>query len=89
MEFEWDEDKAASNLDKHGVSFDYASRVFLDVHRSEFEDLRFQYNERRFAVLGYIDSRLFHVVYTWRNHVCRLISARKASRREQTEHKAL
>ena len=41
MEFEWDPDKAQSNLRKHEVSFEEAARVFLDPNRIEtFDDIR-------------------------------------------------
>jgi uncharacterized protein len=54
MSFEWGEGKAAQNVAKHGVPFEYAARVFLDAHRLDSEDTRRDYSEER---------RLFEVAY--------------------------
>ncbi len=83
MLFEWDERKAARNLDKHGVAFEYAVRVFLDSNRLDSEDSRRDYSEERRLTLGKIEERLFAVAYTQRGPVIRLISARKANERER------
>jgi uncharacterized protein len=80
---EWDPGKAAQNVVKHGVPFDYAARVFLDPHRLDTEDARRDYQEERRLTLGKIDGRLFVVAYAPRGAVIRLISARKANEREQ------
>jgi uncharacterized protein len=61
MVFEWDERKAAQNLAKHGVPFEYASRVFLDPHRLDDVDVRRDYTEERRLTLGKIEGRLFVV----------------------------
>ena len=45
MRFEWDAKKAAQNVVKHGVPFDYAARVFLDPHRLDSADTRRDYQE--------------------------------------------
>ena len=84
MDFEWDARKAAQNVAKHGVPFDYAARVFLDPRRLDTEDMRFTYREQRWVTLGKISGRLFAVAYTLRGGVVRLISARKANAREQS-----
>ncbi len=86
MDFEWDPGKAAQNLAKHGVPFDYAAQVFLDPQRLHTEDLRFAYREQRWLTLGKISGRLFAVAYTVRGGVVRLISARKANLREQRRY---
>ena len=86
MEFEWDTRKAAQNIAKHGVPFEYAARVFLDAHRVDREDERRDYREERRLTLGKIDGRLFAVAYTPRGELIRLISARKASEREQRRY---
>jgi uncharacterized protein len=83
MEFEWDASKAAGNVSKHGVLFDYAARVFLDPFRVDVQDLRRDYSEERRLVLGTIDGDLFLVVYTTRDTMIRIISARKANGRER------
>jgi hypothetical protein len=52
FEFEWDAEKAASNLAKHGVSFDEASTVFGDPLSSTFSDPRHSLGEERFVIFG-------------------------------------
>jgi uncharacterized protein len=84
--FEWDDRKAAQNIAKHGVPFEYATRIFLDPRRLENEDIRRAYNEERRLTLGRIDGRLFAVAFTVRGDITRLISARKANEREQRQY---
>ena len=86
MTFEWDDPKAAQNIAKHGVPFEYAVRVFLDPHRLDSEDTRRDYSEERRLTLGEIEGRLFVVAYTPRGKVIRGISARKANQREQRQY---
>jgi uncharacterized DUF497 family protein len=86
MLFEWDERKAAQNVVKHGVPFEYAVRVFLDPHRLDSEDTRRDYREERRLTLGRIERRLFAVAYTPRGNLIRMISARKANRRERRKY---
>ena len=86
MQFEWDGRKAAQNIAKHGVPFEYAVRVFLDPHRLNAQDDRRDYSEERWLTLGNIEGRLFAVVYTPRGKLIRLISARKANEREQRQY---
>jgi uncharacterized protein len=86
MEFEWDVRKAAENVAKHGVRFEYATRLFLDPDRIDREDDRHDYREQRRIAFGRIEGRLFAVAYTQRGDVTRLISARKANDREQKQY---
>jgi hypothetical protein len=81
-EFEWDPGKVASNLRVHGITFPYASRVFLDPFRQQQIDNREEYDEERWIVLGRVDEWILMVVYTLRGSNFRLISARKANRNE-------
>jgi uncharacterized DUF497 family protein len=82
----WDDRKAAQNVAKHGVPFDYAARISLDPYRLDTEDTRRDYGENRRLTLGKIEGRLFAVAYTPRGPVIRLISARKANEREQRKY---
>ncbi|MDZ7713839.1 MAG: BrnT family toxin [Rhodovibrio sp.] len=84
-EIEYDSEKARQNIDKHGVSLEHAARIF---HGSvvEYEDSRKDYNETRFIAMGAVDGRVYVIVYTWRNGRRRIISARKANRREQHDY---
>ena len=80
-DFEWDEAKAADSLARHGVPFS-AVRRFEWESCTTFEDRRADYGEARLVSHGLIADRLYVVVWTLRGRRCRLISLRKANRRE-------
>jgi uncharacterized DUF497 family protein len=82
-DFEWDNDKAASNLVKHGIEFDQAIEAFRDLFAIERIDNRFDYGEERYNLLAICDGIILHITYTERNGKIRLIPARKAKKREQ------
>jgi uncharacterized protein len=82
-EFEWDDAKARANLAKHGVPFDYAARVFLDPGMVEFDASHEGDAEVRQKAVGLIEDKLFVVVFTDRDGVCRIISARRANTKER------
>ena len=86
--FEWDQDKAASNLRKHGTLFEDAMFVFSDADRTTVPDQRFDYGEERFVTYGFVDDRLFTVVFTQDLdlEIVRIISARKANARERKRY---
>lgn len=81
-EFEWDDAKASVNEAKHAVPFIYATRVFLDDNRVDFDATRQADGESRRKVVGAIAGRVYCVVYTLRGGVCRIISARRANGKE-------
>lgn len=84
MRFEWDPDKATSNLRKHGVSFEEAESVFSDPLFVVFADPDHSVGEHRLLIVGQSsERRLLLVAYTERTRGIRLISAREATRREQ------
>lgn len=83
MIFEWDAHKAALNIEVRGISFEYACRVFDDPTHVTYEDNRFSYGEQRLITFGQIEGRLFVVVHTNRDNKVRIISARKANKRER------
>lgn len=88
MELEWDTEKAARNLTKHGVAFEDAERVFYDPGRIETYDGRNDYGEDRWATIGLAYSAVLYVVYTVRNEeTVRLISARKANAQERKQYR--
>lgn len=83
MQFEWDDDKAQANRAKHSVSFDEARTCFYDLDQVAFYDPEHSQDEDRELLIGHSDQgRLLIVSYTLREPVIRLISARKATRRE-------
>ncbi|NES21511.1 MAG: BrnT family toxin [Symploca sp. SIO3E6] len=87
MIFEWDEKKAAANIAKHGISFERAIQVFADNSRIVRVDDRFAYGEERLITIGHLEERLCVVVYVERlETTIRIISARKANKREIKEY---
>jgi uncharacterized DUF497 family protein len=87
MRFEWDRKKAASNLTKHGMSFDEAVTVFFDPLSATFDDPDHSLGERRLFTIGYsYQDRLIVVCHTERKGSVRLISARRATKREKNRH---
>ncbi len=86
-EFEWDSAKAATNLRKHGVSFAEATTVFGDQFALNLPDPAHSAKEDRFLILGLSrQHRLLVVAYAERGSHTRLISARRATRRERTQY---
>jgi uncharacterized DUF497 family protein len=84
VDFEWDENKAAANLSKQGVSFDEAKTVFDDPLYVDFYDPDHSYEEHRYIIIGQSrQGRLLIVSYTERENVIRLISAREVTRWER------
>ena len=65
LELEWDEAKAKSNLEKHGVSFLTAAAVFQNERLEQVDD-REDYGEVRWIPLGRVDIEVYRVIYTWR-----------------------
>ena len=87
MKFEWDQNKAASNLSNHGISFDEAKTVFNDPLYVDFFDPDHSYKEHRYIIIGQsTDNRLLLVAYTEREDTIRLISAREATRKERKDY---
>lgn len=84
MEFEWDINKEAINLKKHGISFVVAARMLLEKHYEARSDRN---NEIRYLAVGEIENRVIAVVYTRRGNKYRIISARKARKDEEARYK--
>ena len=83
--FEWDDDKAAINFKKHGVTFDTAAKVFGDENRIEEYDEEHSIDEDRWQVIGMVGKVIF-VIYTERGDFIRLISAREATPMERRKY---
>ena len=88
MQFEWDPDKAASNLNKHGVCFEEATTVFANPLALIFEDEEHSQDEVREIIIGHSErNRLLLVSFTERQRSSlRIISARVATRRERDDY---
>ena len=84
--FEWDEAKNRANLRKHGLDFADAEEMFRGGFLYK-PDTREDYGEKRWTGLGMIRGRIAHVVFVERGtETIRVISLRKASRRERKEY---
>ena len=84
LTFEWDEEKAARNLNKHRISFEEAKTVFNDPLSITVADPDHSIDEDRYIDIGLSSQgRLLVVMYTEQGQNIRLISSRKATKREQ------
>ena len=88
MEFEWDSSKNVSNIEKHGISFLRAARVF-DGPILKFLDDRKDYGETRYVAIGIVDGLEYYVVYTIRENRYRIISCRRANRDERKKYREI
>lgn len=86
-DFEWDDEKAQSNLKKHGVSFDEAATIFNDPRLATISDPDHSEDEERYVSVGMsVIMRLLSVIHTFRKERNRLISARKATKAEKDNY---
>ena len=84
MLFDWDPTKHARNLTERGFGFDVAALIF-EGPTIEHPDDRHDYREPRIRTIGAVDGLILHVVYTDRNDIRRIISARPATRKERRQ----
>jgi len=90
LHFEWDNEKAAANAKKHGISFEEAKSVFRDERAKLINDPDHSEDEDRFILLGLSETlRLLVVCHCYRdeNHIIRIISARKATTKESQSYR--
>jgi len=87
--FEWDPQKAKSNLEKHGVSFEEASTAFQDTLSLTIDDPLHSIDEERLILIGMSQkNRVLVVVHTERGDNIRIISARKATNKERKSYES-
>lgn len=88
VEFEWSDEKAASNLKKHGVDFDEATTAFGDEHSVVVDDETHSDAESREILIGYSNSNhlLFVSFVRRQSHRIRIISARLADKSERIKY---
>ena len=88
LRFEWDKEKADSNVTKHGVTFDEAGTVFGDPLAVIFDDDEHSQDELREIIIGHsVLERLLLVSFTERgDDVVRIVSARRATKRERKDY---
>jgi len=81
MVFEWDKEKIAANLKKHGIDFETARKIWLDENRIEIEA---PYPiEKRWIVIGTIENKIWTAIFTIRDDAVRIISVRRSRTREK------
>lgn len=85
MEFEWDEAKRQANIAKHGIDF-YDAKAALEDAPVVIVDDRRNYGEQRCIAAGEVKGHMLIVVFTIRDGVFRIISARKANARERRKY---
>ena len=84
FEFEWDDEKAGSNLKKHGISFEEGATIFNDPRIATIFDPDHSEGEERYVSIGVsVQGRLLVVVHAEREERIRLISCRKATKAER------
>jgi uncharacterized DUF497 family protein len=89
VSFEWDPNKAAANVRKHGVQFSEAVGVFSDDYAITINDDESDPDAQRLLTLGMgIKGRILVVVYSYRGENIRIISARTAGRSERDQYEA-
>jgi uncharacterized DUF497 family protein len=81
MEFEWDDAKHAKNLRERGIGFDDGARIF-EAQTVIWADERRDYGEDRFRAIGETGGDILHVAFTQRGDIVRIISIRRANRKE-------
>ncbi len=84
MEFEWDDAKSEHNLRHRNFGFDYAALIFGGP-TIDTPDQRHAYGETRILAIGAVGINILAVVYTDRDGIRRIISARKATRKERRQ----
>lgn len=94
MIFEWDEDKREKTIRERGIDFVDAAKIWKDPMRQERADSRQNYGEIRMQTIGRSELGLLFVVYTERGiedgeEVVRIISARKADKRERRDYETM
>jgi uncharacterized DUF497 family protein len=86
MGYEWDGTKRQRNVRRYGLDFLDVLPCFADPQRLTEEDARRDYGERRFHLLCLLRGHLYHVTFTERGENIRIISARRANKREQRHY---
>ncbi len=87
LNFEWNFEKAKENLKKHRVSFEEAATVFADLLSMSFPDPDHSHGESRYLLIGRsFAGNILVVAHTERGSKIRIISARKATRKERKSY---
>ena len=85
MKIEYDPHKNQHNIRKRKLSFDLVEQFEWETALI-WEDDRYDYSETRYCALGYIGVRIYHLVFTYRADIVRVVSLRKANKREVNKY---
>jgi uncharacterized DUF497 family protein len=85
VQVEWDEAKREENLRKHGIDF-VGVETLIEGFTATIEDDRLDYGEQRFVTFGIMEGRVVAVVHTEQSDTIRIISIRKATKREEQSY---
>ena len=83
LEYEWDDAKSLSNLEKHDIDFTVAHELDLDTATIDFS---MRHGEVRFSATDFIGNKLYTLIFTVRDNKIRVISLRRASRSEKRRY---
>ena len=86
LKFTWGGDKNAINIKKHGISFEDAAIIFSDPNHLEIYDGRHSTSEIRWKKIGLSGCEVLSVIFTEKDDIVRIISARKADKKEEKEY---
>ena len=86
MEFEFDPAKDEANRFKHGLRLAFGRRVFEDPYCAVLPSFRSVDGESRYKAVGFVEGKLYTVVYVWRDDMIRLISVRRSNASEQRDY---
>jgi uncharacterized DUF497 family protein len=87
LKFEWDQNKAKKNIEKHGVAFDEAVTVFSDSFSMTYDDPDHSSDENRYIIIGLSPlGNLLFVSHVEIGDIIRIISARQLTRRERRQY---
>ena len=86
MEFEYDLRKSQANRTKHGLDFEQAKHIWEDIDRLEVSVSRIVEGEKRYLMIGRISGKIWTAVFTRRGEAIRLISVRRAHKKEEDEY---
>ena len=85
--FDWDDEKAKANLQKHGIPFEEAESVFDNPLAATFKDAEHSIEEDRWIITGHSKlGQLLVICFIWRGETLRIINARKATNQEAKEY---
>jgi len=82
MDFDWHDEKHNKNISERGFGFDFAAQIFLGRVLTQVDD-RADYGEVRIKAIGEVDGIILVVIFTDRDEIRWIISARKANKRER------